>query len=177
MEDEVRAYMRALAKEYGWRFTDEEFELTPKRAVAALDEWKRKHEYDKMTQFPQEERYGGMVIVRNIRVYAECSHHLLPFEGKAFIGYIPKEHVYGVSKLPRIVEKCGYQAQTQERMTREILDSIEAEDAIVVIKAKHLCMTMRGIGDEGEEMITSSLKGSFNQPEVRAEFAAWVGLK
>lgn len=177
MEEEIRAYMRALEREYQWRFTEEEYERTPVRVREALDEWRRKHQYEKLTQFPQEEKYGGMVIVRNIRVYAECSHHLLPFEGKAFIGYIPKEHVYGLSKLPRIVERFGYQAQTQERMTKEILNAIDAEDAIVVIKAKHLCMTMRGIGDEGEEAITSSLKGSFNQPEVRAEFAAWVGLK
>jgi GTP cyclohydrolase I len=177
MEDEIRAVMKALERDYGWRFSEEEYANTPARVKAAYDEWGRKHDYDKLTTFPQEERYGGMVIVRNIRVYAECSHHLLPFEGKAHLGYIPGDNIYGLSKLPRIVEKCGYQAQTQERMTREILELIEAKDAIVVIVSKHLCMTMRGIGDEGEEAITSLFKGAFEQQATRDEFLALVGLK
>src|SRR5579871_1788732 len=98
MEEQIRAYMQALADEYGWRFSEEEYTNTPGRVRRALDEWKRKHEYDKLTSFPQEEVYGGMVVVRNIRVYAECSHHLLPFEGKAYVGYIPKDKLYGLSK-------------------------------------------------------------------------------
>ncbi len=177
MEEEVRAYMRALVQEYGWRFTAEEFELTPKRVVAALEEWKRKHEYEKFTVFPQEEHYGGMVVMKGIKVYAVCSHHLLPFFGTVSIGYIPKDKVYGASKLARIVASKGYQSQTQERMTQEILESVEAEDVIVVIKARHLCMCMRGIEDENEEMVTSSIKGGFKHAEVRAEFMSLAGWR
>lgn len=176
MEEEIREYMRALEREYGWRFSAEELMNTPKRVRAALEEWKRKHEYAKLTVFPNEEHYNGIVIVRNIRVYAECSHHLLPFEGKAYVGYIPKKNIYGLSKLPRIVEKAGYQAQTQERMTSEILDGIEAEDAIVVIVARHACMTMRGVQDEGEDAVTSLFKGAFQDPATRAEFMSLLGL-
>jgi GTP cyclohydrolase IA len=176
MEAEVLALMRALEKKYGWRFTEEELRNTPARVRAMYDEWDAKHKYQKLTTF-QPMKYGGMVVLTGIKIYAVCSHHLAPFFGTVSIGYIPKDKVYGASKLARIVAKHGYQAQTQERLTQEILDGLDADDAIVVIKARHLCMLMRGVQDENEEMRTASLKGAFEKPEVRAEFYTLAGWK
>ena len=173
-EQAVRQLMDSLAREYGWRFSKDEFEDTPARVRGMYDEWKRKHDYLKLTTF-RPMSYGGMVVLTGIKAYAVCSHHLAPFFGTVSIGYIPKEKVYGASKLARIVAKAGYQAQTQERFTQEVLDLIDAEDAMVVMKCRHLCMVMRGIEDENEEMVTSSIKGAFEKPEVRAEFLTLAG--
>jgi GTP cyclohydrolase IA len=177
MEQEIRELMEALKRTYKWRFTDEEMQETPKRFVRMLEEWDRKHQYAKFTRFEPIE-YNGMVVLGPIHFDAFCSHHLQIFDGHAWIGYIPgKDKVYGASKPARIVEKWAYQAQTQERLTKEILDDLETDNAIVVIKAKHFCMIARGIEDEGEVMTTSSMKGEFFKAEVRAEFLTLAGLK
>ena len=173
-EQAVRTLMEALRDEYAWDFSEDEMRDTPARVRAMYNEWDSKHGYDKLTTF-RPIKYGGMVILRGIKAYAVCSHHLAPFFGTVSIGYIPTARVYGASKLARIVAKYGYQAQTQERMTQQILEAIQAKDALVVMKAKHLCMSMRGIEDENEEMVTSSLKGAFKKPEVRAEFLTLAG--
>lgn len=176
MEDEIRALMKALEKEYAWRFTKEEYANTPGRVKAMYDEWLARNKYDKMTRF-EPTKYSGMVVLRNIKFYALCSHHLMPFFGKVSVGYIPKKKVYGASKLARIVGNFAYQAQSQERMTQEILDSIEADDVIVAVKGVHMCMTARGINDEGEDMLTESLKGAFRRAKVREEFRSLVGMQ
>lgn len=177
MEEEVRALIRALQKEYGWRFTAEELEKTPKRFVGMLDEWKQKHEYAKFTRF-EPIKYSGMVILGPIHFDAYCSHHLQVFDGHAWVGYIPAGgKVYGASKLGRIVQRRAYQAQTQERLTQEILDDIESKDVMVVIKARHFCMIARGLEDDGEIMTTSSIKGAFKHHGPRQEFLQLAGLK
>lgn len=174
LEEQVREMMKILKRDYGWRFSKEELEQTPLRVKAMYDEWKVKNNYAKLTVF-EPIKYGGMVVVKNIRFYAVCSHHLAPFFGEVAIGYLPYTKVYGVSKFARMVGKCAYQAQTQERMTQEILDLLQVKDAMVAVRGKHLCMAMRGIKDPDEVMITESMKGQFNKPEVRAEFRSLVG--
>ena len=120
-----------------------------------------------------------MVILKDIELYSLCEHHMLPFYGKCSIGYISKGKVLGVSKLARIVDMFARRLQIQERMTEEIanavMDEAKAEGVGVVIRAKHLCMMMRGVEKQNSEMTTSAVLGSFRSDEkVRQEFLSLI---
>lgn len=111
------------------------------------------------------EKYDEVVLVRDISFNSMCEHHLLPFMGRAHIGYIPRGKVLGLSKLARVVEGVSRRPQVQERMTEEIANLLESElDAkgvAVVVEATHTCMTIRGVRKPGSLCITSALKGLF----------------
>jgi GTP cyclohydrolase I len=120
-----------------------------------------------------------MVILKDIELYSLCEHHMLPFYGKCAIGYISRGKVLGVSKLARIVDMFARRLQIQERMTEEIADAVMreagAEGVGVVIRARHLCMMMRGVEKQNSEMVTSAMLGSFRSDEkVRQEFLSLV---
>ena len=121
-----------------------------------------------------------MVILKNIELYSMCEHHMLPFFGSCAIGYISQGKVLGVSKLARIVDMYARRLQIQERLTEQIADAVmeeaKAEGVGVVIRAKHLCMMMRGVEKQNSEMVTSAVLGSFRSDEkVRGEFLSLVG--
>ncbi|HET7103304.1 MAG TPA: GTP cyclohydrolase I FolE, partial [Terracidiphilus sp.] len=122
--------------------------------------------------------YDDMVIVRDIEIYSLCEHHMLPFFGKAHVAYIPKGKVIGLSKLPRLVEVYARRLQVQERLTRQIADSIQEaispQGVGVVIEARHLCMMMRGIEKQHSSTVTSAMVGCFRQKETRTEFLSLV---
>ena len=111
------------------------------------------------------EQYDEVVLVRDISFCSVCEHHLLPFLGKAHIGYVPNGKVIGLSKLARVVESVSKRPQVQERMTQEIAQLLESElDAkavAVVVEAEHTCMTIRGVRKPGSLCITSAMKGLF----------------
>ncbi len=120
------------------------------------------------------EHYDEVVLVRDIDFCSMCEHHLLPFTGKAHIGYIPSGKVIGLSKLARVVEVVARRPQVQERMTQEIAELLEAElgtkGVAVVIEASHSCMTIRGIKKPGSVCLTSAMKGLFRSNlSTRAE--------
>lgn len=123
----------------------------------------------------------GMVVVGSIPFYSMCEHHLVPFFGKAYVGYIPEmKRVTGLSKIARIVELSAKQPQVQEKMSGMIADALydsdlKPEGVGVVLVAEHLCMAMRGIQKPGSRTITCDVRGSFrNEPETRAEFLSHV---
>jgi len=122
--------------------------------------------------------YQDMVIVRDIEVYSLCEHHVLPFYGRCHVGYIPRNKVVGLSKLPRVVDIFARRLQVQERLTHQISTAIkEALDPIgvgVVVEAYHLCMMMRGVGKQNSFTMTSSMQGSFQNIETRTEFLSLI---
>ena len=121
-----------------------------------------------------------MIIVRDIEMYSTCEHHLVPFHGRAHIGYIPGPHgrITGLSKLARLVDLYVRRPQVQERLTSQIADSLvrilEPRGAIVIIEAEHLCMSMRGIRKPGSTTLTSAVRGSLLDPATRAEAMALI---
>ena len=124
--------------------------------------------------------YDEMVIVKDIEMYSLCEHHMLPFFGKVHVAYIPKGKVIGLSKIPRLVEVFARRLQVQERLTRQIADSIQKaiqpQGVGVVIEARHLCMMMRGIEKQNSSTVTSAMVGCFRQKETRSEFLSLVRL-
>ena len=111
------------------------------------------------------EKYDEVVLVRDISFNSMCEHHMLPFMGKAHIGYMPNGRVIGLSKLARVVEVVARRPQVQERMTETIanllVEELEAKGVAVVIEATHTCMTIRGIRKPGSLCVTSAMKGLF----------------
>ncbi len=123
-----------------------------------------------------DEGHAEMVLMRDIEMYSTCEHHLVPFFGKAHVGYIPGRdgRVTGLSKLARLVDGYAKRPQLQERLTTQIADALVRKlrpaGVIVVIEAEHLCMAMRGVRKPGAITTTSAVRGAFQtQPSTRAE--------
>jgi len=122
-----------------------------------------------------EESHSNMVMVRDIELYSMCEHHMVPFFGRAHVGYIPDGRIVGLSKIPRIVDLFARRLQVQERLTEQIagaLDEVLKPKGVgVVIEAAHLCMMMRGVEKQNSRTITSALRGSFrSDARTRDEF-------
>ena len=119
--------------------------------------------------------YSEMVIVKDIDFYSLCEHHLLPFFGKCHIAYIPRHHVIGLSKIPRLVDVFARRLQIQERLTNEIaqtiLEKVDPLGVAVVCEGTHLCMSMRGVEKQNSFAVTSAMLGAFrDQARTRMEF-------
>jgi GTP cyclohydrolase I len=128
--------------------------------------------------FENKYQYKSILIEKNINVQSFCEHHFLPIVGKANIGYIPDKQVVGLSKLNRIVDYYSRRPQVQERLTRQILEdlksTLQTEDVIVMIDAKHLCVSSRGIKDLGSSTLTIEGSGKFKLDSKREEFISLV---
>jgi GTP cyclohydrolase I len=154
---------------------------TPDRIVRLWEEFKSYENFN-MTVFEDVGNYDEMIVVRDIQFYSLCEHHLLPFFGKAHIGYIPNGKICGLSKLVRIVNKFSYRPQVQERLTTEIAEFLEKEleplGVAVVLEAEHLCMSMRGVKNPSSYTVTSKLTGVFKEDEkTRNEFLNLIRFK
>jgi len=125
------------------------------------------------------DRYDDMVVVKDIAFYSLCEHHLLPFFGRAHIGYVPDGRVVGLSKLPRLVDAYSHRLQVQERMTRQIAEAIDTvvtpRGVGVVVEGRHLCVEMRGVEKESSQTVTSCMLGVFRSDQrTRAEFLSHI---
>ncbi|OIV36846.1 GTP cyclohydrolase I FolE [Mangrovactinospora gilvigrisea] len=119
--------------------------------------------------------HDEMVLVKDIEVFSNCEHHLLPFHGVAHVGYIPAESgkITGLSKLARLVDVYARRPQVQERLTTQIADALmrilDARGVIVVVEAEHLCMSARGVRKPGAKTTTSAVRGQLRDPATRSE--------
>jgi GTP cyclohydrolase IA len=128
--------------------------------------------------------FDEMIMVRDIPLYSMCEHHLIPFNGRAHVAYIPNksQQITGLSKIARVVDTLAKKPQVQERLTTEIAESIERalspRGVFVVIEAEHLCMTMRGIKKPGAVTVTSAIRGLFrNDARTRQEAMQHIGMR
>jgi GTP cyclohydrolase I len=122
-----------------------------------------------------EEQYLEIILCRDVDFYSLCEHHLLPFIGKAHVGYLPNRHIVGLSKIARLVEIYARRFQIQERLTTQIaqtiMDEIKPLGVAVVLEAEHLCMRMRGVEKQNSYVTTSAMLGRFRTHlETRQEF-------
>ncbi len=129
-----------------------------------------------------EEDHNEMVIVRDIDMYSMCEHHMIPFYGKVHVAYIPNGKVIGLSKIPRIVEVYARRLQIQERLTKQIADTLmdvlQPEGVGVVIEAYHMCMMMRGVQKQNSFTVTSAMRGVFMEDiRTRNEFLGLIRLR
>lgn len=128
----------------------------------------------KVTTFPNDGRYTAMVIEKDMPFYSMCSHHFVPFYGKAHVGYIPGSRIVGLSKIPRILDFYAKRPQLQERLTEQIaaylVNKLQPQGVIVVIEARHLCVEMRGVKKPGAVTVTSAIRGMFENRATREEF-------
>nr|WP_202605747.1 GTP cyclohydrolase I FolE [Glutamicibacter soli] len=150
---------------------------TPKRVAKAYAEF-----FAGLHQRPEEHlsttfdiEHDEMVLVKDIAFYSTCEHHLVPFYGRAHIGYIPGKggKVTGLSKLARLVEVFARRPQVQERLTTQIVDALvehlNPSGAIVVVECEHMCMSMRGVQKPGAKTVTSAVRGQLRETATRAE--------
>jgi len=157
---------------------------TPERAAKAMQYLTQGYQQDaeevlKSALF--DEDYSEMVIVKDIELYSLCEHHILPFFGKAHIAYIPNGKIVGLSKLPRVVDIFARRLQVQERLTDQIVNTInrvlKPEGCAVVIEASHMCMMMRGVQKQNSVTTTSAFRGTFKIMETRNEFLKLISSK
>ena len=123
-----------------------------------------------------------MVIVRDIEFFSLCEHHLIPFFGKAHVGYIPNGKVIGLSKIPRIIDMFSRRLQVQERLTHQIADAINSvlnpKGVSVVMEGRHMCMQMRGVEKQNSFTSTSAMSGQFKKSaETRSEFLSIINRR
>jgi len=155
---------------------------TPRRVARMYEEvlWGLERRPEDVITVLKGERYDEMVLVKDIPFYSLCEHHLLPFHGRAHVAYIPESNrITGISKLARLVELHARRLQVQERMTREIADSLvdtlSPKGVMAVVEAEHLCMTMRGVQKPGSLTVTSVVRGIFREnPSTRSEAMALI---
>jgi GTP cyclohydrolase I len=155
---------------------------TPARAAKAMQFLTRGYQQsvDEVVNnalFPSDS--NEMIIVKDIELYSMCEHHMLPFIGKAHVGYIPTGNVLGLSKIARIVDMFARRLQIQEQLTIQIAETVQnvtgAAGVGVIIEAKHMCMMMRGVEKQNSSMKTSSMLGCFREDaSTRSEFLSLI---
>lgn len=177
--ERIEEHFTAIMKYLGLDLTDDSLIDTPKRvAKMYVNEIFWGLDYDafpKCTTVDNKMKYDEMVVERSINVQSNCEHHFVVIDGKATVGYIPKQKVLGLSKINRIVEYFAKRPQIQERLTEQVYFALqyilETDNIAVVIDAQHYCVKSRGVEDTGSSTVTSKLGGVFKtDPAVRTEF-------
>jgi|TARA_B100000497_G_scaffold22045_1_gene25934 GTP cyclohydrolase I len=166
----------------GLDLTDDSLKGTPKRvAKMYIDEifsGLNPSNKPKIALFENKYRYNQMLVEKNITFYSNCEHHFVPIIGKAHLAYISAGKVIGLSKLNRIVQYFAKRPQVQERLTNQIANELSkilgTEDIAVIIDAKHLCVSSRGIKDESSATVTSYYGGVFNESQKITELQNYI---
>lgn len=182
VEETAKTY-KSILENIGEDVNREGLLKTPERASKAMQFLTQGYDLDaekilKSALFTEDTK--EMVIVKNIELYSLCEHHILPFFGKAHVAYIPNGKIVGLSKIPRVVDVFARRLQVQERLTWQILESIEKVlqplGVAVVIEANHMCMMMRGVEKQNSSTTTSAFKGEFENHKTRSEFMKLISV-
>lgn len=180
---EVEEAVRTILRWAGEDPTRDGLLETPKRVTRAYEEYFAGYAMDPKEilnkTFEEIEGYDEMISLRGIRFESHCEHHMAPIIGRAWVAYIPKGRVVGISKLARVVEVYAKRLQIQEKMTAQIANVIDEvlqpQGVAVLIKAEHHCMTTRGVHKPGTDLVTSRMLGVFRDSAItRQEFLSLV---
>jgi len=182
--EKIAGLTKLLLKELGEDPNREGLIKTPSRVSKAWGFFSRGYNQD-VNQIINDAIFNedakDMVVVRDVEFFSLCEHHLIPFFGKAHVAYIPNGKVVGLSKIPRIIDMFSRRLQVQERLTRQIAetmqDVLEPIGVAVIMEGQHMCMQMRGVEKQNSLTTTSSMLGKFRQSDrTRAEFLSILGL-
>lgn len=183
--EKISASFKDIMLTLGMDLNDDSLKNTPKRVAKAyineLFSGLDPKNMPKMSSFENKYRYNQMLVEKDIVVYSTCEHHFLPIVGRAHVGYISNGRVIGLSKMNRIVQYYAKRPQVQERLTMQIVksmqDTLGTADVACVIEAKHLCVNSRGVNDIDSSTVTAELGGIFgSDPDTRKEFLHYIGL-
>jgi len=174
----IQSHFQAIMEEIGLDMTDDSLKGTPHRVakmfIKEIFSGLNPANKPKLSVFENSYHYDKMLVEANISFNSTCEHHFLPIIGKAHIGYVSSGKVIGLSKLNRIVDYYSRRPQVQERLIMQIFNELktilQTNDVIVVMEAKHLCVSSRGIKDESSFTSTIQYGGIFNEKENRNDF-------
>lgn len=184
--EKIKFHFSGIMDALGLDLTDDSLKGTPNRVakmfVKEIFGGLSPDRMPRMSTFDNKYKYNQMLVEKDITVYSTCEHHFLPIVGRAHVGYISNGRVIGLSKINRIVDYYASRPQVQERLTMQIVKSMQealgTDDVACVIDAKHLCVNSRGIRDIESSTITAELGGIFKtDPTTRGEFLKYVGFK
>lgn len=176
--DRIEPLFREIMNVMGLDLRDDSLSGTPKRVakmyVQEIFKGLNPANHPNCKTFENSYGYGEMLVEKDINLNSTCEHHFLPICGKAHVAYISSGRVIGLSKINRLVDHYAKRPQVQERLTRQVAEALKdilgTEDVAVVMDAKHLCVSSRGIEDEGSATITADYHGAFKKESVRREF-------
>jgi GTP cyclohydrolase I len=180
----IEPHFKAIMEILGMDLRDDSLRGTPLRVakmyVKELFQGLNPANMPSMTLFENKFQYNEMLVEKNINFYTNCEHHFVPFFGKAHVAYISSGKVIGLSKLNRLVEYFSKRPQVQERLTMQIGKALQTvlqtQDVAVMMDAKHLCVSSRGVKDDSSNTITSFFGGKFQEENTKIEFLKYIDI-
>ena len=180
----IAPHFKAIMEILGMDLRDDSLRGTPLRVakmyVKELFQGLNPANMPSMTLFENKFQYNEMLVEKNINFYTNCEHHFVPFFGKAHVAYISSGKVIGLSKLNRLVEYFSKRPQVQERLTMQIGKALQTvlqtQDVAVMMDAKHLCVSSRGVKDDSSNTITSYFGGKFQEEKTKMEFLKFIEI-
>ena len=180
----IEPHFRAIMEILGMDLRDDSLRGTPLRVakmyVKELFQGLNPANMPSMTLFENKFQYNEMLVEKNINFYTNCEHHFVPFFGKAHVAYISSGKVIGLSKLNRLVEYFSKRPQVQERLTMQIGKALQTvlqtQDVAVMMDAKHLCVSSRGVKDDSSNTITNFFGGKFQEENTKLEFLKYIEI-
>ena len=183
--DKIAEHFTEIMQLMGLDLNDASLKGTPKRVakmyINEVFSGLNKKNAPKISLFPNNYQYNGMLVEKDIEVYSTCEHHFVPIIGKAHVAYMAGDEIIGLSKINRIVQFFSKRPQVQERLTIQVVEELKkvlnTDDVACVIEAKHLCVSMRGIKDTKSVTVTGKYSGCFNTQAVKQEFLSHINLE
>lgn len=182
--EKIQANFKEILETLGLDLTDDSLKNTPHRVakmyVKEIFSGLNPENKPAITLFDNKYKYNQMLVEKDIVLYSQCEHHLVPIVGKAHVGYISNGKVIGLSKINRIVRYYAQRPQVQERLTKQIANEfkkiLNTNDVAVVIEAHHMCVSSRGVRDVNSSTITADINGAFAREATRAEFLRYINI-